>query len=293
MSNQTQWLLGLEPSPRSSGALQFARWLRETLHGHVLGVHVSELWVLGFSEGVGAGYLVAARAETERWFATLRPGAADAAIDATEILDANDAESGLAEAGRGALGILVGRRVAGDGAWVRLGRVTRRLLRRLPAPVIVVPPEVTADTLRGPILLASSLDEPSVSAARFAVRFAQQAGRPLVCVHVGQPRWDEGFSDVDPRWAELRASYRDATERSARRWVDEHCPGAALVFEYGDPAEHLPAVAGLLQASLLVLGSARPGLAVRMFAGSTASLTAAIAPCAVAVVPPDAKLPRS
>ena len=54
--------------------------------------------------------------------------------------------------------------------------------------------------------------------------------------------------------------------------------------------ERLPAIAARLQASLMVVGSGRPGLVERIFAGSVASGVAALAPCAVAVVPPDAKL---
>ena len=124
---------------------------------------------------------------------------------------------------------------------------------------------------------------------RFAAALARRLGRRLVCVHVGQSRWDETFRPIEPRLEELRRSYHDATDRSMRAWATEHCPGAELELEYGDPVDRLPAFARRQNAALLVVGSGRPGLIERLFAGSTASTLAAVAPCAVAVVPMDAK----
>lgn len=284
------WIIGLEPGDPGQGALLFARWLRQTLHDRVLGVHVRELWTVGLAQAEAATYLAASIAETDQWLEQLRPGAADAAVDGFEIVESMGAESGLAEASRGAPGLVVGRRVAREGAWVRLGGVVRRLLRQLPAPVIVAPPELDAGAFEGPVLLATAVDGTSVAAARYAAWFARRVGRPLVCVHIGQPRWVRDVVAAQPQSRSLRDAYRATTERQARAWVDEHCPGAALVLDYGDPAELLPAIAARRQASLLVVGSGRPGLAERIFAGSTATLTAAAAPCAVAVVPPDVDL---
>jgi nucleotide-binding universal stress UspA family protein len=288
MTSEQAWLLGLELSPRSSGALQFARWLRSTLGARVLGVYVSELWLAGLPPpGEGAAFLFTARTESERWLAGLEAGAPGSPVDATKILDDVDAETGLARAAQGAPGIVVGRRVAREGTLVRLGRVARRLLRSAPAPVIVVPPELAVDAFRGPVVLASDLTDASITAARFAAAFAERLGRPLVCVHVGQPRWDDPFVGEDPRWDELRRAYRDSVQKAANAWASAHCPGRALVVEYGDPQERLAAVAARLEASLLVVGSRRPGLLERFFVGSTSSAVAATAGCAVAVVPAE------
>ena len=74
MKNERPWLLGLELSPRSSGALQFARWLRGTLNARVLGVYVHELWLSSLPPGEGAAFTIALRNETVRWMADLGPG---------------------------------------------------------------------------------------------------------------------------------------------------------------------------------------------------------------------------
>ncbi len=287
MRNEPQWIVGIEPTARSSGAMQFARWLRRSLHVPVAGVYVTELWMLMLSEPGAAEFLSAARASAEGWLATLKVGGEDAAFDTVESVEGADPEIELFRRGQGAAGIVVGRHPKREGGWIRLGRVTRRLLRSLPAAVVVAPPELTADDFAGPVILATDLGPTSVAAARFAVAFARQVQRPLVCAHVGQPRWSEDL-ELTPQSLSLRAAYRARVEREARDWAAEHCPDARLVVGYGDPAEVLPALTGRAAASLLVLGSRRPGLLERVFVGSTASAVASAASCAVAVVPPDA-----
>lgn len=286
MTPEIPWLLGLDLGPNCGGARRFARLLREQLRMPVVGVYVQETWPLAVPPGEGAALTLSLRSAAERWLAELNAGAPGAAVDATRILDDVDAEAGLAAAAREACGVVVGRRAAAPGAWARLGRVARRLLRRLPAPVIVVPPELATDEFAGPILLATDLSDRSAAAARLATMFAATLERPLVCVHVGQPGWDR-HGLLAPRRAELDATCREATERSTRVWAAKHCPDAALMHEYGDSVERLVALAGHLRPALLVLGSGRPGLSERIFMGSTASSVAAVARSAVAVVPPD------
>lgn len=287
MTSERPWILGLDLGPRSSGALRLARLLRQQLQARVVGVFVCETWLVGLPPGEDASVRLSRRSEAERWLADLNVGAPDAAVDETQIVDEADAESGLALAAQGSAGVIVGRRPPSPETWSRLGRVARRLLRRLPAPVLVVPPEVTDEDLAGPVLLATDLTERSVAAARFAVGLARRLARPLLCVHVAQPRWEETYDPSEPRWAELRRRYREETERSSRTWAGEHCPGAELTVDYGDPIDRVPVLARQMHASLIVVGSGRPGMIERFFAGSTASIVAAVAPCAVAVVPPD------
>lgn len=285
MTREPPWLLGLDLGPRCSGALQFARLLRERLHVRVVGVFVSEMWPLALPPGEGTALALSLRDEAGSSLATMPTADPGAAVDTTRIIDAVDAETGLSAAAREAAGVVLGRRVASTGAWTRLGRVARRLLRRLPAPVIIVPPELANDEFAGPVMLATDITDFSAAAARFAVAFARELGRPLVCVHVGQPRWDGSYGLLEPRRDELRATYREATERATRDWATRHCPDAELTHEYGDPVERLVALAEHVRPSLLVLGTGRPGMVERIFTGSTASTVAAAAPCAVAVVP--------
>lgn len=288
MTRETPWILGLDLGARCSGALQFAQMLRARLHARVVGVFISETWQFALPPGEGAGLALSLRNEAGRWLAGLNAGTAGAAVDEAKIVDDVDAESGLAAAAHGAAGVVIGRRVVTPDTWARLGRVARRLLRRLPAPVIVVPPELALDEFTGPVLLATDLTHRSAAAARFAAELAAGLGRPLFCVHVGQPRWDGSYGLLEPRRDELRATYREATERATREWAARHCPGAELVFEYGDPVDRLAALAEHMRPSLLVVGSGRPDMVERFFVGSTASTLAAVARSAVAVVPPDA-----
>lgn len=288
MTPDKPWILGLDLGPRCSGALRFARLLRERLRVRVVGTFVSESWQLGLPPGDGGALALAMRDEAGRWLAGLHAGAADAAVDDTRIVDEVDAEAGLAAAAREAAGVVIGRRVTTPDGWSRLGRVARRLLRRLPAPVIVVPPELALDDFGGPILLATDRGDRSAGAARFAVALAAGLGRPLICAHVGEPLWEQPYGALAPWRDELRATYREATERSAREWVARHCPGAELLIEYGDAVDRLVALSELRRPSLLVVGSGRPRIVERIFVGSTASAVAAAAACAVAVVPPDA-----
>ncbi len=287
MRHEPHWIVGIEPSARSNGAVQFARWLRRSLHVPVSGVYVTELWMLALSEPGSAEFLATARASAESWLATLNAGSEDAAFDAVESAEGMEPESELCKRGPGALGIVVGRHATRGSGWIRLGRVTRRLLRKLPAPVVVAPPELTADDFAGPVMLATDLGPASVAAARFAVAFARQAARPLVCVHVGQPRWSEDV-ELAPDLVRMREAYRATVELYARDWSVAHCPGAERVVDYGDPAQYLPALARQRAASLLVLGSGRLSLVERVFIGSTSSAVASAASCAVAIVPFDA-----
>ena len=74
-SETPSWVVGIELSPRSKGALQFARWLRETLHARVLGVYVSEMYMLGVPPSDATAFLLAMRSEGEAAWAALHRAA--------------------------------------------------------------------------------------------------------------------------------------------------------------------------------------------------------------------------
>lgn len=63
---------------------------------------------------------------------------------------------------------------------IRLGRVARRILRRLGAPVLVVPPDLRAEQIGGgPVTALTSVSADSARACRFAADLAARLGRPL------------------------------------------------------------------------------------------------------------------
>ena len=106
--------------------------------------------------------------------------------------------------GAAASGLVIGRAAErGSRAVVRLGRVARRVLRRLPCPVVVVPPDLSA-VADGPILLATDLDVASASAVTFARDLAARHGRELKVVHVGETRYSDLIDDLEPYWQQAR-----------------------------------------------------------------------------------------
>lgn len=87
------------------------------------------------------------------------------------------------------------RSPAEDDALVRLGAVARRLLRTFVAPVIVCPPDLTAETIRpGAVVVAVRPDDASAAALRFAQELAKRSGRELAVVSVLPPPFPAGVS---------------------------------------------------------------------------------------------------
>jgi nucleotide-binding universal stress UspA family protein len=210
-----------------------------------------------------------------------------------ELAEDDEIDRGLSEvAGRlGVKALIVGRRARrDDDPIVRLGQVARRILRRLPAPVIVVPPDYgqgdDPGLGAGPVILGCDLSEHSVAAASFARDLAQRFGRELLVAHGTQsPDW--GISYIPT--ATITRMHEQA-EESGRTKLDEWMAAHQLsgvrrhVF-IGDPARHLLELAHAEQAAVLVTGSRRLGPVERLFLASVGSEIAAGASCPVAVVP--------
>jgi len=274
------WILGLDLSPRSYGALVFAAWLRSG-GAMVLGLHVLEAWASPFI------------AAAENLEANVREALAErcahrgiAAFEGVEVVVMPRAEDGLLHAASGAAGLVIGRAAPrGERPLVRLGSVARRVLRALPGPVIVVPPDLAA-VAPGPILLATDLGPSSEAATRFASELAAAQGRELELVHVGEPRHSDLIDELDPSWLREREIYRAGVDARTAAWATGLGLGARPRHVlYGDRAEEIAALAARCRAACVVTGSRRLGLPSRLFSTSTASALAGLADCAVAVVP--------
>ena len=151
-------VIGLDLRPYSQGALHFARWLSVASRRRdeaFLGIHVLEqdhlAAVLRYHhmDEVRDGAVASARA-------ALQATGAEAIVGAPRIVVGRVADEELAEAARaeGATALVVGRMAKrGESPVVRLGRVARRLVRSLPLPVVVVPPDPPAPQIGdGPIV---------------------------------------------------------------------------------------------------------------------------------------------
>jgi nucleotide-binding universal stress UspA family protein len=278
-------LVAIDPTDKTRGALAFASWLREAAPARVLdGLHL-----IPTRRGPDASH----QAYIERASAAIHESLAalgvDRVLDRVDFLEAADVADGLHRSAVGSRAVVLGRRArSGERTLVHLGPVARRLLRSLPAPVIVVPPDLTRPTAgRGPVVFATDLQPHSEAAARFALEFARDHGCPFIVTYVGEPIANP-FADDS---AEMQARAEEqllAVDAELTLWADAH--GLAeqrRLALCGSPVETLLDLADDEMASLLVLGSRRLTLLERVFTTSIASTLAAYAPCPVAVVPPD------
>ncbi len=281
-SPSAPWIVGLDLGARSHGALVLAGWLRAAAGVPVLGLHVLEAWASRFVAGADEA-TDAVRVAIDQRCARLgiEP------LAQVEVMTVPRAEEGLASRAEAAAGLIVGRAApTGANKLVRLGRVARRVLRQLPGPVIVAPPEL-AEVADGPVLLASELGEASAGAVEFAKWLAGASRRALELVHVGEPRHADLIDELDPRWLAERESYRHEVLAAANAWSVTHGLGdRPRHLAFGDPAEEIAGLAAQLRAALVVVGSRRLGPGARLFSTSTASALAGLAGCPVAVVPP-------
>ncbi|WP_170135748.1 universal stress protein [Nannocystis exedens] len=271
--------MALDLRDRSRGALAFAGWLGAAGES-VVGAYVLEAWSRPY---------IRDDVEHDLREAAVRAAQALGCRPPARIVteEAETAEAGLARVAVGASGLIVGRVAAHPRrALSRLGPVARRLLRQLPAPVVVVPPTLVT-VAAGPILLATDLGPASDEAVVFARDLAARLDRGLEVVHVGEDFYEDDGEIRDPVWLRARDVYRAEVAQDTERWAAAQGLGAApRHLRFGDPVLELADLAEARDAALVVVGSRRLGFPARFFLSSTASALAGLATCPVAVVPP-------
>lgn len=289
-----KWFVGVDLRERSNGALRWCTWAAKhdsrVEPGSIVPVHVIEDRDL---RPLKAHLSLSEIERMSRESATLAVAAAgdDTAFAKLELTHDANAESAMADladdAGDDAV-LVVGRKApAGSVAWVRLGRVARRLLRAVACPVVVVPPdfEPPADD-QGPILLAVSLGKDSEAAAKFAVETGKAWNRPVVVVHV-TPSIAVGY----PPFADSAVVHQVATQlrTDADRLLGEFMTNHGLATAQrhttvGDVSDRILTIAREEKASLIVVGSRRLSLAARVYSSTVGPEVAGTATCPVAVV---------
>lgn len=274
------WIVGLDLNEHSRGALVVAAWLARGADS-VVGVHVLESWARPYlrSDVISAVHELVLRAGRELHLAPLT---------SVSVREAVRAEDGLGAAAGRAAGIVIGRAVESSRpARIRLGVVARQLLRELPRPVIVAPPELTA-IAPGPVLFATDLGPSGEQALAFARQRAAASGRPLAVVHVAEPRHHDLIDERGAAWLAAREAYHAANTAALSDWAAAHgLTRAPQHLVYGDAPARIAAVAADLQAAIVVVGSRHLGPVARCFVSSTASALAGLAAAPVAVVPND------
>jgi nucleotide-binding universal stress UspA family protein len=293
-----QWLVGLDLAPSSRGAIVFAQWLAERAResdrpDSLRAVHIVERALMGPLFGTNSPDNIIEEARKQ----------ARTSLDAVEASEAfskvhvgldTRADEGLRR--EAAIfepdAVIVGRKARKDATEVfRLGPTAHRLLRTLPAPVIVVPNDLTRTALGpGPILAATDLESHSVAACRFAQKLGAHLGREVAYCHVvSDPRatLDRYFSRKAV--GELAEQAMTIGERMTSAWLDvEDLAGPKVHLVQGNAVDGLCETAIAMQAPLIVLGSRRLSGLERVFVGSTSTDLARVSPCPIAVIPPDA-----
>jgi nucleotide-binding universal stress UspA family protein len=210
-----------------------------------------------------------------------------------QLIEEGDVDRGLADGvTRLHVDVLViGRRAKRDeDSFVRLGEVTRRLLRRLPAPLVVVPPDFGEPSDRGfgegPIVVGVDLGQDCTAAVLFAADLAARLGRSLLLAH-GIQAFHWGASYVAAETIErVRTQAREKAAAALREWAAPLGLGDVRQQVFvGDPAKQLLQLATDEDATMLVTGSRMLGPIERLFLASVSTEVAAGARCPVAVVP--------
>lgn len=290
-----EWIVATDLTPRSHGALRFAHWLHasaEPPRPRITLVHVVNPRSGG---GEYPGDAPVLRRARELAHASAEAVGAAECLAATEAIEGARADQALAQlASASASGLIVGR--AGEAStWslVNLGKTARRLLRSVPGPLCVVPPDMQSIG-DGPVLVAVSDNPHALPAARFAVDLARSLHREVRALHIApDPRpipVTMGEPILPPFLdATAIADLRDTTRLRIERWIEESgLPElAAPIVDLGDPGPAIERVAEQEGAAMIVCGSRRLGLGDRVLQSSIGTDLAAHADRPVIVVPPD------
>lgn len=287
------WLVGMDLSDRGQGALGYSRWLHGVLpagQDRFVGVHVLE--EVELRQLLRYHHL----AEVEERAATaadrvVKAAGAEGALAERRVIYGRSAEEALADLAQqsGVRALVIGRQARrGEKRIVRLGRVARRLLRTLPSPVVVVPPDLRSEAVGdGPVLLAAGTDADSVGAAAFARQLAADLGRPLAVAHV-VPSDDYLAAEMVPSGVagQFFRDLREDHERNLAVWMRTHgLGGVPYHVSEGSVVDRLADTARSERAPIIVCGSRGLGLGMRLFSSSVATDLAAACEVPVAVVP--------
>lgn len=289
-----KWGVGVELAPDHLGPVRFAATLTQTSPSDVkLALHVipdqESLHPLVTHQDADA---IRKRVIKDVAEIMIQEGLSGQSVG-VELIEDDEVARGLIKSVRrlGLDGLIVGRRAKRDeDPLVRLGEVTRRILRRLPAPVIVVPPDYgdRADhgLGDGPVILGADLSSQGVAAAKFAQDLAIRLDRKLLLAH-GTQAFNWGVSYIPAATiTRIQDQARESANNKLAAWAKSNgiTDAEQLVF-MGDPAKHLLQLAYEKDAAVLVTGSRMLGPVERLFLASVSSEIAAAASCPVAVVP--------
>jgi nucleotide-binding universal stress UspA family protein len=285
-----RWLVGVDLRNLASGAVALADWMSHRAPTErFVGAHVVDFEANELFASIQPRNLEGVPEYVDELLAPLR---ADGAFVEVGSIHASAAEDGLVAAAsdRGCDAMIIGRRKPAHGrAIVRLGRVARHLLRTLPRPIVVVPPDATAASFSdGPVLIATDLTATAGGAARFGATIAAAFDLDRLVTTVATVSDDVSPFVPVSRWSAIIETATGQARTRLASWVDEHgLSGARTSVVQGPVGAELLGVAKVSGASMIVVGSRGLGTFDRVFLSSVGTELAASAPIPVVVVPAD------
>jgi nucleotide-binding universal stress UspA family protein len=141
----------------------------------------------------------------------------------------------------------------------------------------------------GPVLLAADGRHDARAALRFARRFARRLDRAVEVVHVCEPPPSPGVEYIPAcDLLAMHEHYRIRCRDRLRRWLAaERLTDMRCIEVEGGVVSRILDVARQREACLVVCASRTLSAVDRLFNSSVGAHLAAVAPCAVAVVPPS------
>jgi len=287
-----KWIVGLDLRPTGKGAIEFAHWLSQASGGRakMVGIHVLEEAHL--QSALRYHHLdELEKGAHEAADMLIKEVGAEASLSGRHLVQGVQASGALktALAYHLADGLIVGRQAPREGRRIlRLGRTARRLLRLLPSPVVVVPPDYAEPPADGPVVVTTNLRQDASTAMFFGAEFAKLTGRKLIALHI-IPEPDSYAAHYIPE--ESRKKIAAEQQKDGRLQLRKWLTGLGLeADEEAVVAGHITETAVDYSkdkgASLLVCGSRRLSTIERLLLTSIGSELAAYASCPVAVVPP-------
>jgi nucleotide-binding universal stress UspA family protein len=292
-----RWLVGIDSRNLSAGAASLARWCSaRSPVDTFIGVHVIEQAASELAAEMEPPTHAAALHRMAE--SALDPLRAESTFRELLVVEATSIEEGLERAAdeHDAHAFVLGRRKpSAQDAVLRLGRVARRVLRRLPRPVVIVPPDLRGHMISGgPIVIGVDLSSTCNGAVAFGRLLARTLELELVAAHaVGMPGSLEPLLPA-ASWDERVQARRAMGATDLDAWCFEHGLGdARRIVTHGSPTSQLIDVAGNTDASMIIVGSRGLGTFDRLFESSVGSELAASAPISVAVVPSEWTAPAA
>jgi nucleotide-binding universal stress UspA family protein len=272
-----------------NGVVRFASWLRASgACDRLVGVHVVDLEE---PYEANAELMQKARLALNDWVEQL--GVA-AVFDELVVVNASRVDEALHQAcaERPDAGLIVGRRTGQDEQGIiRLGATTRRLLRRLEAPIVVVPPDLDPATLgSGPVMVAiTTTEEASLAALRFGSDIARSMQREVELVCVTPSRSASAYLPAALA-GEQQERRRVQTERDLTIWKKENEIHAKTQVFSGPVIERLLGQVSEKGVPLVVCGRNKATTIQRFLGGTTSTELSTFSRVPVAVVAPTSAL---